>query len=65
MPLIQKRLTAVTCKEFPVFVHPKDSVFLEQDMTLDYNNQRFRLNSPSGMLNGFIPKNSLFMEVQI
>lgn len=60
-----EHLQPIECEGIPVFVHRQQSVFLEESMTLDFADNRFRLSSPNGMLNGFIPESSLLSEVDM
>ncbi len=45
----------VSCDQFSVSVHYQQAVFFAKEMTLDFNGQTFRLSSPEGVLNPFIP----------
>lgn|SRR5690625_677285 len=44
---------------FPTFVDEKDQFHFEERLTLDFANGKFRLSSPSKILNAFISPSSI------
>jgi uncharacterized protein YqkB len=43
----------------PTIINEMQSIFFAESMKLDYSNGTFRLSSPEGILNPFIPTNSI------
>ncbi|SDL64246.1 iron-sulfur cluster biosynthesis family protein [Sediminibacillus halophilus] len=48
-----------------VIIHPQQATFFEKEMTLDFNQQTFRLTSPQGILNGFVSPGELKKDVAV
>ncbi|WP_026570051.1 MULTISPECIES: iron-sulfur cluster biosynthesis family protein [Sediminibacillus] len=56
---------SVTSEQLSVIIHPQQATFFEKEMTLDFNQQTFRLTSPQGILNGFISPGELKKDVAV
>ncbi|GIO28519.1 iron-sulfur cluster biosynthesis family protein [Ornithinibacillus bavariensis] len=52
-------LIKIDNQQFPTFINEMQAVFFAEEMKLDFINSMFRLSSPEGILNPFIPVNSV------
>jgi uncharacterized protein YqkB len=56
------RLLEVESEQYPTYITEMQAVFFADVMKLEFTNGMFRLTSPEGILNPFIPVNSVLEE---